>query len=60
MPFLEYADIVRGDRNNNSLMDSHEILQRKAAKLVLVCANGMLNWNTLMPSLHETHLPEVH
>ena len=32
---LEYASIVWGDKNNKVLMDSIQVLQNKAAKLVL-------------------------
>ena len=35
IPILEYASIVWGDKNNNVLMDSIQVLQHKAAKLVL-------------------------
>ena len=35
IPILEYAIIVWGDKNNNLLMDSIQVLQNKAAKLVL-------------------------
>ena len=55
MPLLEYADTVWGDRNNSSLMESLQILQIKAAKLVLDLlkfasssqALHSLNWNSL-------------
>ena len=32
---LEYASIVLGDKNDKVLMDSIQVLQNKAAKLVL-------------------------
>ena len=35
IPILEYASIVWGDKNNKVLMDSIQVLQNKAAKLVL-------------------------
>ena len=35
IPVLEYARIVLGDKNNKVLMDSIQVLQNKAAKLVL-------------------------
>ena len=35
IPVLEYASIVWGDKNNKVLMDSIQVLQNKAAKLVL-------------------------
>ena len=35
IPILEYASIVWGDKNNKVLMDSIQVLQSKAAKLVL-------------------------
>ena len=35
IPILEYASIVWGDKNNKVLMDSLQVLQNKAAKLVL-------------------------
>ena len=35
IPILEYASIVWGDKNNKVLMDSVQVLQNKAAKLVL-------------------------
>ena len=35
IPILEYASIVWGDKNNKVLMDSIQVLQSRAAKLVL-------------------------
>ena len=35
IPILEYASIVWGDKNNKVLIDSTQVLQNKAAKLVL-------------------------
>ena len=35
IPILEYASIVWGDKNNKVLMDFIQVLQNKAAKLVL-------------------------
>jgi len=35
LPFLNYCDIVWGDRNNKVLMDSLQVLQNKAAKIFL-------------------------
>ena len=35
LPFLDYCDIVWGDRNNKVLMDSFQVLQNRAAKIVL-------------------------
>ena len=35
LPFLDYCDIVWGDRNNKLLMDSIQVLQKRAAKIVL-------------------------
>ena len=35
IPILEFASIVWGDKNNKVLMDSLQVLQNKAAKLVL-------------------------
>ena len=35
IPILEYASIVWGDKNNKVLMDSIQVLQNKATKLVL-------------------------
>ena len=37
LPFLDYCDIVWGDRNNKLLMDSIQVLQKRAAKIVLNC-----------------------
>ena len=34
-PFLEYADLVWGDKHNTTLMSSLQVLQNKAAKVVL-------------------------
>ena len=34
-PFLDYCDIVWGDRNNKLIMDSLQVLQNRAAKVVL-------------------------
>ena len=34
LPFLDYCDIVWGDRNNKVLMDSLQVLQNRAAKIV--------------------------
>ena len=35
IPILEYASIVWGDKNNKGLMDSIQVLQNRAAKMVL-------------------------
>ena len=35
IPILEYASIVWGHKNNKALMDSIQVLQNKAAKLVM-------------------------
>ena len=35
IPILEYAIIVWGDKNNKVLMNSIQVVQNKAAKLVL-------------------------
>ena len=35
LPFLDYCDIVWGDRNNKLLMASLQMLQNRAAKIVL-------------------------
>ena len=35
IPILEYASIVWGDKNNKVLMDSIQVLQNRAAKMVL-------------------------
>ena len=35
IPILEYASIVWGDKNNTVLMDSIQVLQNRAAKMVL-------------------------
>ena len=35
IPILEYASIVWGDKNNKVLMDSIQVLQSKAAKIIL-------------------------
>ena len=55
IPILEYASIVWGDKNNKVLMDSIQVLQNKAAKLVLDRATNSsstqalldLNWMNL-------------
>ena len=55
IPILEYASIVWGDKNNKVLMDSIQVLQNKAAKLVLDRATHFsstqalpgLNWMNL-------------
>ena len=36
LPFLDYCDIVWCDRKNKLLMDSLQVLQNRAAKIVLV------------------------
>ena len=36
IPILEYASIVWGDKNNKVLMNSIQVLQNKAAKLVRI------------------------
>jgi len=35
MPLFEYADLVWGDKNNVTLMSSLQVLQNKAAKIIL-------------------------
>ena len=35
IPILEYASIVWGDKDNKVLMDSIQVLQSKAAKIIL-------------------------
>ena len=35
LPFLDYCDSVWGDRNNKLLMDSLQVLQNRAAEIVL-------------------------
>ena len=35
MPLFEYADLVWGDKHNVTLMSSLQVLQNKAAKIVL-------------------------
>ena len=48
IPILEYASIVWGDKNNNVLMDSIQVLQNKAAKLVLDLATHSSSTQTLL------------
>ena len=55
IPIIEYASLVWGDKNNKVLMELLQILQNKAAKLVLdlpICFSGTeslkkLNWKNL-------------
>ena len=35
MPHFEYADLVWGDKHNITLMSSLQVLQNKAAKVIL-------------------------
>ena len=35
LPLLDYGDIVWGDKHNNTLMAKVQLLQSKAAKLIL-------------------------
>ena len=35
MPLFEYADLVRGDKHNITLMSSLQVLQNKASKVIL-------------------------
>lgn len=35
LPLLDYSDIVRGDKHNKTLMAKVQLLQGKAAKLIL-------------------------
>ena len=35
MPLFEYADLVWGDKHNITLMSSLQVLQNKAAKVIL-------------------------
>ena len=52
LPLLDYADIIWGDKNNSVLMNSLQILENKAAKLILDApplssatdALKLLNW----------------
>ena len=36
MPLLDYADLVWGDKDNVTLMTSLQVLQNKAAKIILI------------------------
>ena len=35
VPVLDYSDIIWGDKDNKSLMDDLQIIQNKAAKVIL-------------------------
>lgn len=35
LPLFDYADVVWGDKNNIALMDNIQVLQYKAAKIIL-------------------------
>lgn len=35
LPLFDYGDIVSGDKNNSTLMENLQILQNKAAKIIL-------------------------
>ena len=35
LPVLDYCDIICGDKDNKSLMDDLQIIQNKAAKVIL-------------------------
>ena len=55
LPLLDYADIIWGDKNNSVLMNSLQILENKAAKLILDApplssatdSLKLLNWTPL-------------
>ena len=55
LPIFDYADIIWGDKNNTVLMNSLQILQHKAAKIILdrplyssaSASLTELNWKTL-------------
>ena len=58
---IDYADIIWGDKNNSVLMNSLQILENKAAKLILDApprssatdAPKLLNWTPLGIRRHE-------
>jgi hypothetical protein len=55
LPIFDYADVIWGDKNNTVLMNNLQILQNKAAKIVLdrpffssaADALNTLGWTTL-------------
>ena len=55
LPLFDYADVVWGDKNNIALMNNIQVLQNKAAKIILDKrllsssseALAALNWITL-------------
>ena len=55
LPIFDYADIIWGDKNNTVIMNSLQILQNKAAKIILdrplyssaSASLTELNWKTL-------------
>ena len=61
LPLLDYADIIWGDKNNAVLMNSLQILENKAAKLILDApplssatdALKLLNWTPLGIRRHK-------
>ena len=52
MPLFEYADVVWGDKHNETVMSSPQVLQNKEAKINLdqplylsaLCALATLTW----------------
>ena len=41
LPLFDYGDLVWGDKDNIVLMESLQILQNKAAKIILKCNQRM-------------------
>ena len=61
LPLLDYADIIWGDKNNSVLMNSLQIQENKAAKLIVDApplssateALKLLNWTPLGIRRHK-------
>ena len=61
LPLFDYVDVIWGDKNNAVLMNSLQVLENKAAKLILdkhpryssTEAVGELKWSTLATRRHN-------
>ena len=64
LPVFAYGDVVYGDKNNSAVMENLQILQNKAAKIILdrhprSSATEALDFLAWKP-LHPMPLPSLH
>ena len=56
LPLFDYGDVVWGDKSNKCLMDDLQILQNKAAKVIL----GFSRINSSTDALQTLHWAKLH